>query len=280
MDPADQNSTTTFLQLQSQALLQLTSSVQRLVDHTTRPPPPPVAPVPVPPLAAAACPLPPPTPEKFEGDPAKLQNFLTQCWMAFHLRPDCFPSDREKIAFMVSHFSGRALDWATSLLARNLPVTADVNRFSAAMQSIFGQLHSHHIAISRLSSLTKGSLSFQDYAMEFHLLASQVPWNEEALIHQFCQGLSSAFQDHLTYLPLDFPSMEHLISRLAEIDIRLQEQRSRLLPPPATSRPTSFSSLSSEERRRRLSQGCCLYCGAAGHLRASCPLCPPCTSLP
>ncbi len=36
-----------------------------------------------------------------------------------------------------------------------------------------------------------------------------------------------------------------------------------------------FTHLSGEERERRIRQNLCLYCGLPGHMRASCPTCPP-----
>ncbi|KAL0199302.1 hypothetical protein M9458_007842, partial [Cirrhinus mrigala] len=37
--------------------------------------------------------------------------------------------------------------------------------------------------------------------------------------------------------------------------------------------------LTSAERQRRLSRGLCMYCGASGHVRLNCPLCPVHTSV-
>lgn len=35
--------------------------------------------------------------------------------------------------------------------------------------------------------------------------------------------------------------------------------------------------ITSAERQRRLTQGLCLFCGNMGHLKALCPICPPCS---
>uniref|UniRef100_W5LZZ7 Retrotransposon gag domain-containing protein n=1 Tax=Lepisosteus oculatus TaxID=7918 RepID=W5LZZ7_LEPOC len=246
MDPADQSQLSILLE-HSQNLDLLTTGVQQLADHFALPPsPPPAAPAPAPPVQTQINLLPPPLPEKFDGDSSSCQGFLTQCQMAFHIRPDCFPNDGERIAFMVSCLSGRALEWAGHLLSRNAPETANFPLFQTALQSAFGQLHSHHLIVARLTSLTQGSRSFQDYSSEFHFLAAQLAWDHNALIHYFRLGLSDELKDHVVHLPLDFPSLDSFISRVFELELRLQQRRSDNRTPPTPSQLHSFHRLTSE----------------------------------
>ena len=77
--------------------------------------------------AAAAVPLPDPQksaplveprlppPQRFSGDPSACGGFLIQCSLTFELQPSSFPSDRAKIAYIITLLSGKALSWATAV---------------------------------------------------------------------------------------------------------------------------------------------------------------------
>ena len=50
--------------------------------------------------------------DTFDGsDPSKLQSFLTQCYLHFAERPQDFPSDDDKIYFIISYLHGSAQQW-------------------------------------------------------------------------------------------------------------------------------------------------------------------------
>ena len=144
-----------------------------------------------------------------------------------------------------------------------------------------------------------------DYAIRFRTLATG--WNTMALYDVFLKGLSDRIQDLL--VPLDLPpDLDSLITLAIRTENRLQERkRSRNLtassaghfqsymaaatpswqgssrfPPPTPRRVGSSegeeelmqlrrAKLSMEERRRRLQEGRCFYCGQQGHLLAACP---------
>lgn len=87
---------------------------------------------------------------------------------------------------------------------------------------------------------------------------------------------------------LELPtSLDGLIDLAIRVDTRLQQRVptvNLLYHPPITSCDTNVSSsepepmqmgrsrLSLEEKRRRRNKGLCLYCGAAGHIAADCPV--------
>nr|XP_033946356.1 uncharacterized protein LOC117452042 [Pseudochaenichthys georgianus] len=51
---------------------------------------------------------------KFSGESGNCSPFLTQCDLHFTCQPAAFPSDLAKVAFVVSHLTGRAEAWATA----------------------------------------------------------------------------------------------------------------------------------------------------------------------
>ncbi len=54
-------------------------------------------------------------PQRFSGDPSACRGFLTQFSLTFELQPSSFPSDRAKIAYLITLLSGKALSEPLSM---------------------------------------------------------------------------------------------------------------------------------------------------------------------
>uniref|UniRef100_A0A3Q3XA82 C2H2-type domain-containing protein n=1 Tax=Mola mola TaxID=94237 RepID=A0A3Q3XA82_MOLML len=67
------------------------------------------------------------SPERFSGQSVDCRPFISQCGLHFEFNAAAFSSDRAKIAFIISHLTGRARSWATaewscrSALCNSLP---------------------------------------------------------------------------------------------------------------------------------------------------------------
>lgn len=68
-------------------------------------------------------------------------------------------------------------------------------------------------------------------------------------------------------------SLQERWSGLPRCGVRLRLTTSS--PPDTEPMQTGFTYLSGEERERLIHQNLCLYCRLPGHIRASCPTCPP-----
>ncbi|KAL6478078.1 hypothetical protein MHYP_G00139130 [Metynnis hypsauchen] len=120
---------------------------------------------------ALASPLPPtdPTPirgeasvanpERYAGDPETCRGFLLQCSLVFEQQPSRFPTERSKVAYMISLLTGRALAWATSLWERASPDTASGESFMSAMRTTFHNPRGGREAAPRLLALSQGTCS-------------------------------------------------------------------------------------------------------------------------
>lgn len=78
----------------------------------------------------------------------------------------------------------------------------------------------------------QGGRSVRDYAVEFRTLAAQSDWNRAVLVDMFLNGLCERVLDQM--ILLDF--LEEVVTIVARIDRRQQEQRSRQLQQPGSSR--------------------------------------------
>ena len=90
--------------------------------------------------------------------------------------PHAFPTDRSKIAFMISHLTDRAKAWASAEWGRGSLLCDSFPDFQAALTKTFDTVSSREKA-PELSSLKQGSGSVCDYTIHFRTLAAESRWN-------------------------------------------------------------------------------------------------------
>ena len=263
-------------------------SMRSIQEHLQRVPAssPPVRPSPV-----SDARLPPP--ERFSGAPGSCRPFLVQCSLAFELQPSAFPTERSRVAYIVSLLSGRAKDWGTAEWEKQSAMCASVELFSAGLRRVFDHITPGREAARGLFTLTQGGRSVADYSIEFRTMAAESSWNASSLFDAFYHGLSDRIKDELAArdLPAD---LDGLVALAIRIDGRLRERRrERVLSAvhqPAHSPVLQLESvsgspndvpepmqlgrtcLSAVERQRRLRENKCMYCGQDGHFVSSCPV--------
>ncbi len=135
--------------------------------------------------------------------------------------------------------------------------------------------------------MTEEGQRVNQYSLKFRTLAAASSWNEQALITVYRQGLDPKLRLHLAAYD-DTLGLERFIQLSIRCSNRMQScspdfpaaivtppyRRPEISSPPEPMQ-TDSNRLSSAERRRRLMQGLCLYCGASGHMIMACPLRPP-----
>lgn len=92
-----------------------------------------------------------------------------------------------KIAYIISLFTGRALQWAQAIWEQGDRVTHNLEAFNARFREVFDQ--STHTIRDQLFHLKQGSSSVADYALQFRTLATASGWNEAALMTAYRHGL-------------------------------------------------------------------------------------------
>ncbi|XP_056329085.1 uncharacterized protein LOC130241386 [Danio aesculapii] len=104
-------------------------------------------------------------------------------------RPSTFPSDRAKIAYVITLLSGKALSWATAVWKAKAPFCSSFAAFEEEFKRVFDHPHSGRQASKKLLTLQQGSGSVAEYAIHFRIVAAGNGWNNEALMVCF-QNLS------------------------------------------------------------------------------------------
>lgn len=236
-------------------------------------------------------------PELFKGDPDQCRAFLTQCEIHFELQPSSFPTERSRVAFVISLLSGKAKQWGTAEWQNNSVSCSSYSEFSKELIRVFDPVLPNREAARRLYSLRQGERSVTSFIIDFHVLAADSSWNQEALMDAFMEGLNDNIKDQLATQA--YPkSLKELEDLATQIDLRLTERRRErrhreVLSTPAShsgshpwlrsSPPASQTSnpepmqlgrtkVSLEERSRRKQLNLCFYCGGQGHVAAKCPL--------
>ncbi len=233
-----------------------------------------------------------PPPASYSGEPHFCRPSLAKCSLFFALQPLAFPTEQSKMALVITLLSGRAGLWGTAVWENKHPCCLSFQAFSDELKKVFDRAVAGREAARVLAALKQGGNSVTDFSIEFRTLAAECKWNEEAQWDMFLQGLADHIQKEI--FALDLPSdLDGLIDLAIRVDARLQRRdqrvRQSLTPESSACFPVSSKAmvspifdpepmqvgrtrLSREEKDRRRTLGLCLYCGAAGHLAAHCPV--------
>uniref|UniRef100_A0A8C5A820 DUF4939 domain-containing protein n=1 Tax=Gadus morhua TaxID=8049 RepID=A0A8C5A820_GADMO len=78
-----------------------------------------------------------PAPALYAGEPGTCRSFLSQCSLVFQLQPATFPSDRSRVAYVITLLAGRAREWGTAVWDSNSPVCLSYQAFIDEMKKVF-----------------------------------------------------------------------------------------------------------------------------------------------
>ncbi|KAG6327626.1 hypothetical protein ID866_11463 [Astraeus odoratus] len=145
-------------------------------------------------------------PDTFNStDPKKLREFLVQCKLNFHNRPQAFRSDVQKVGFALSFLKGIALAWFKPDLLDAIPGADpawadDYSEFVIELTTNFGPHDPVGDAEHQLDNLSmKDGSCINKYIVKFNRLATQVRgYGEGALCHMFYNGLPDCIKDEIT----------------------------------------------------------------------------------
>lgn len=233
-----------------------------------------------------------PPPESYAGEPGTCRSFLSQCSLVFELQPSTFPTDRSRIAYVITLLTDRAREWGTAVWDAASPVCLSYAAFTEEMRKVFDRSVHGREAAREMLRVRQGKRSVSDFAIEFRTLASSTGWNQEAQYDAFFNGLSETIKDELATreLPRSFDALVDLAIRIdRRLKQRYKEREQSWRAGRVFQSPTQGQSdpadaavpepmqvdrarLSPAERQRRRDSNSCLYCGQPGHYLARCPV--------
>ncbi|XP_037001343.2 retrotransposon Gag-like protein 5 [Artibeus jamaicensis] len=203
------------------------------VDPPPQPSPPPPA---LPPPASKEQPAQPPVPplerpelEPFSGDPVYLPEFLMRLETFIADHEDHFPGGAERVAFLISFFTGDAKDWAVSVTQEGSPLHANFPRFLDEIRKKFCGPIPPSVAKKAIRKLKQGDCTLGSYADAFQFLAQFLSWDDCRLQNQFLKGLSEFFRKELLW-STEMADLDELILECVEIERKVRVPKPIPLP--------------------------------------------------
>ncbi|KAI2647669.1 Transposon Ty3-G Gag-Pol polyprotein [Labeo rohita] len=218
-------------------------------------------------------------PLPFSGDNTSCDGFLLQCSLYFEAQPGQFPTDRSKIALIITLLTGRALRWAEALWTAKSPHLGSLDLFLQHFRQVFGQPITPITVQEELLQLHQGKLPIHEYILRFRTLSLTSGWNDSALLAVFRRGLNINIRQQMAIYE-DNVGLDAFLKRAVTISQHLTDCETPIESATSctsTEEPmhTDTYHLTAQERTRRLQGGLCLYCGAPSHLLLQCPVRPP-----
>lgn len=246
-----------------------------------------------------------PDPELYNGDKQKLRSWIHSLKMKLAGNSDHYPTESSKIQYSIGRLRGKAVD-QIGLKVRKDGTTGFATAYDLItyLEVAFGDPDEKSTSQRKLRELRQDKRAFSDYLADFLQIADCTGYNEEAKRADLLAGLSQEIQQALVVV--DLPnSLEGTIAQIQKIDNKLRAFNSRtnqnlsqqLGPQPncvqsASSSASGFSHPSGAtlaaipmdlrgsrtrgpitpmERRRRMDNNLCMYCGDANHWVEGCP---------
>ena len=236
-------------------------------------------------------PIPLAAPERYAGDPNKVQVFLTQIVLHFSCRPTVFSTNQARVAFTISYLSGDAASWVVPLVSTNDPILTDWDAFRKEFEKVFDRRATTLCADRELLKLKQGKMDLVTYLTRFNQLIAETSWPEEKRLALYYQGLNEGLKDVLARIDPQPTRVGDLINLTLRLDHRLTERsggRPRLdrsegigerVPlhdggAEAMEVGTVRTAIPRTERENRRKNGLCMFCGKKGHYVRECMLRP------
>lgn len=163
---------------------EVVDALKRALSSTTSASP--VTTSPSPPVASS----PIANPVLYSGLVEDCDGFLLQCPLALEMQSPRFPTERAKVAFIISLLMGRALHWTQTIWNQNTTVRQTLNNFISHFRVVFRIPDGDFYVGEQLYHLNQDKDSVSDYTLKFPTLAVASGWNERSLLTTYRQGLN------------------------------------------------------------------------------------------
>lgn len=171
-------------------------------------------------------------PNYYSGLVEECNSFLLQCEL-FSRYTRKFGLVSARVVFIISHLTGKALNWAQWVWNAGGPLVQS-KRLFVRMFQVFGQSASLMTAQDQLLHLRQARSSVVDYVLRFRTLAANNGWNEATLIAVFRQGLNTSVRAQMIIYD-DDEGQENLIQG----SVRISQHLSTYDPPKPIALPPS-----------------------------------------
>ena len=128
------------------------------------------------------------------------------------MHPSRYPTDASRVGLVGTLLSGTTLAWFAPLLEKESPLINNFE-FISEFKECFGDTDSVKTTINKIQRLRQGDRPASAYAVDLRLLATDIPWDDQALMKQFRYGLRNDVKDLLLTFPKEPKSLKEAISQ-------------------------------------------------------------------
>ena len=183
-------------------------------------------------------------PDRFDGTPSKLDEFLMKANVYLLYQQERLPRDVDKCIWFTTRLTGRAYDWIsphledfweTKLTSKDGPLVSSLAKedtklyfqtikgMMSGLRKHFGDIDKERKSLTIIEKL-KQTGSATQYAAQFQQYTARLGWGDTALRHRFYQGLKEHVKDELYRKDLP-PTLSELIDSAIRIDNRHFERK-------------------------------------------------------
>ena len=235
-------------------------------------------------------------PDTFDGHNRDLYSaFVLQLALLFSNNPRRYADDASKIRAAGSYLRGHALSWFDPHCdkATGAVSWATYREFVDALKVAYDDPDRRSTAEHKLLKLRQGGKTASAYYSEFMTYAAVLSLDDATKISFFHRGVNDDLSVALSYQlnpPMEFAQFAQMCITL-DNQARMRKTTPRWIAPSLSSpqappNPVAASNgdpmdlsqashargpLSAEEKKHRLENNLCSYCGGAGHYANSCP---------
>ena len=132
-------------------------------------------------------------PAKFDGSRTHFRGFLNQVCLVIQMETMRYPIDASRVGLVGTLLTGIALSWFAPLLEKNSPLLNNFEEFIKEFKACFGDTDGVSTTINKIRTLRQGDQPSSTYTDNFHLIASDIPWDEQSLMEKFRSGLRTSY---------------------------------------------------------------------------------------
>jgi uncharacterized membrane protein YgcG len=132
-------------------------------------------------------------PEKYDGDPDRLEAYLTSLHLVFCQKPGRFPTVQSQVLYAMSFLKeGRAQKWTQSMLKKIEKREVEFEtweKFEEVLKEAFQTGSVAERARDRLKRLSQGNREVENYIADFEMYEADTDFGGTALVEFFQKGL-------------------------------------------------------------------------------------------
>ena len=111
------------------------------------------------------------------------------------MHPSRYPTNASRVGLVGTLLSGTTLAWFTPLLEKESPLLNNFEDFISEFKTCFGDTDSVRMTNNKIQRLRQGDLLALASTADFCLLATDIPWDDQALMEKFRYGLRNDVKD-------------------------------------------------------------------------------------